>query len=91
LGRNRRTVAKFLGKPETRQVVDIQREELAGMFDQVAHWTLAAVPAKDIEKANLVQIMTSAGVAIDKAAMQRNELPAAINDMVLMDSAPVSC
>jgi hypothetical protein len=31
------TLQKFLGKPEVREQVNIQREELAGMFDSVAH------------------------------------------------------
>jgi|GEM_PF-3553289 hypothetical protein len=85
MGRNRRTVQNYLAKPEVRQQVSIQREELAVMFDSVAHRTLAGVTSEDIQKANLVQKMTSAGIAIDKAAMLRDQLPPTINVTVLMD------
>jgi hypothetical protein len=86
MGRNRRTVQNYLAKPEVREVVSIQREELAGMFDSVAHRTLAGVTSEDIQKANLVQKMTSAGIAIDKAAMLRDQLPPTINLTVLMEA-----
>ncbi len=85
VGRNRRTVKKFLDKPEVREQVGVQREELAGMFDGVAHRIVGSVTPTDIEKANLVQKMTSAGIAIDKAAMLRNEHPVTINVTAVWD------
>jgi hypothetical protein len=87
MNRNRRTVAKFLNKPEVRQQVGVQREELAGMFDDVAHRTLAGVTQKDIEKANLMQKLTSAGIAVDKAAMLRGQPTVGINVVALLDVA----
>jgi hypothetical protein len=87
MGRSHHTLQKFLNKPETREQVSVQREELAGMFDQVAGRVLDAVTQKDIEKANLVQKMTSAGIAIDKAAMLRGEMPSAINMVAVLDLA----
>lgn len=87
IGRNRRTVQRFLDLPATREQVGVQREVLAGMFDEVAYRTVAGVSDKDIEKANLVQKLTSAGIAVDKAAMLRNEYPVAINVTALLDVA----
>jgi hypothetical protein len=85
MGRNRRTVQKFLCKPEVREQVSVQREELAGMFEHVAHRVIDSVTGEDIEKANLVQKMTSAGIAIDKAAMLRDVPPVSLNITALLD------
>jgi IS30 family transposase len=85
MGRSHHTLSKYLRRPDVKGEVSIQREELAGMFDDVAHRTVAGVTAEDIRRANLVQKMTSAGIAVDKAAMLRNELPPTINVTVLMD------
>jgi hypothetical protein len=85
LGRNRRTVAKFLDKPEVRQQVSVQREELAGMFDSVAHRVVSAVSDEDVARANLVGKLTAAGIAVDKASMLRGELPGPINVNILLE------
>jgi len=85
MGRSHHTLQKYLARPEVRQVVGVQREELAGMFDSVAHRIVGAVTPEDIQKANLVQKLTSAGIAVDKASMLRGELPPAINVTVLLD------
>jgi len=86
MGRSHHTLQKFLDKPEVREQVSVQREELAGMFDHVAHRTLAAVSATDVEKATLQQKLVSAGIAVDKAAMLRGELPPIINITLLTDA-----
>src|SRR5215472_5540369 len=85
MGRSHHTLQRFLSKPETREQVQIQREELAGMFDQVAHGIVSRVTDEDVTKANLVQKMTSAGIAIDKAAMLRGETPMALNMVAIID------
>jgi hypothetical protein len=85
LARSPGAIKKFLNKPEVRQQVGVQREELAAMFDSVAHRSLAGVTSSDIEKANLVQKLTSAGIAVDKAAMLRGELPPTIHINMLVD------
>ena len=89
LGRNRRTVAKFLDKPEVRQQVNIQREELAQMFDTVAHRVVSSVSDKDVERASLVQKLTSAGIAVDKASMLRGESPGPLNVHVLLEAVSI--
>jgi hypothetical protein len=85
LGRSPHTLAKFLRKPEIVKEVNIQREELAGMFDGITHRTLAGVTDEDIRKSSLQQKMVSAGIAVDKAAMLRGELPPTINMVAVMD------
>ena len=85
MGRSHHTLKKFLDKPEVREQVGVQREVLAGMFDQVAHRTLAAVSATDVEKATLQQKLVSAGIAVDKAALLRGEIPTTVNVTVLLD------
>jgi hypothetical protein len=87
LDRSPHTVKKFLRQPETARQVGVARETLAGMFDDVAHRTLAGVSDEDVKKASLLQKMTSAGIAIDKAAMLRDELPPTINVQILLDMA----
>ena len=85
MNRNRRTVAKYLDKPEVREVVSIQREELAGMFDSVAHRTLVGVTSEDIQKSTLQQKMVSAGIAVDKAALLRDQPTARIDVSALLE------
>ena len=82
-------MAKFLRKPEIVKEVNVQREELASMFDNVAERTLAGVTAEDVTKASLQQKMVSAGIAVDKAALLRNELPPTINATLLLDVAAI--
>jgi DNA-binding CsgD family transcriptional regulator len=89
MGRSHHTLAKFLNKPEVRGQVSIQRQELAGMFDSVAHRIVDNVSDTDIEKANLVQKMTSAGIAVDKAAMLRGEMPMTLNLTAVVDAVEV--
>ena len=86
LDRSPHTVKKFLRKPEIVKQVGIQREELAGMFDNVAERTLRSVTPEDVEKASLQQKMVSAGICVDKAALLRGELPS-VNVEVLLQIA----
>jgi len=85
MNRSHHTLQKYLRRPEVQQVVGVQREELAGMFDSVAFRVVDSVSDEDVKKANLVQKMTSAGIAVDKAALLRGEMPPTINLTVLMD------
>jgi hypothetical protein len=89
MGRSHHTLAKFLDKPEVRQVVSVQREELAGMFDHVAHRIVNAVSPEDVTKATLQQKLVSAGIAVDKAAFLRGEIPPTVNVNVLLDLVTV--
>ena len=86
MGRSHHTLGKFLGKPEVQKQVSIQREELAGMFDHVAHRIVGAVTPEDVTKATLQQKMVSAGIAVDKAALLRGEIPTTVNVTVLLDA-----
>ena len=85
MGRSHHTLQKFLDKPEVQKQVSIQREELAGMFDQVAHRVVSSVTPEDVTKATLQQKMVSAGIAVDKAALLRGEIPVTVNVNVLLD------
>jgi len=85
-GRSHHTLQKFLDKPEVQKQVSIQREELAGMFDHVAHRIVGAVTTEDVTKATLQQKMVSAGIAVDKAACLRGEIPTTVNVTVLLDA-----
>ncbi len=67
----------------------MQREVLAGMFDNVTERTLSSVTDEDIRKSSLQQKMVSAGIAVDKAAMLRGELPPTINVNLLLDVADI--
>lgn len=87
LGRSPHTVKKFLRKPEVVREVSVQREHLAGMFDDVAERTLEGVTDEDVTKASLQQKMVSAGIAIDKSAMLRGQLPPVLNVTLLLDIA----
>jgi hypothetical protein len=86
MGRSHHTLKKFLDKPEVREQVGVQREVLAGMFDHVAHRIVGAVTASDVTKATLQQKMVSAGIAVDKAALLRGEIPMTLNVHVLLDA-----
>jgi IS30 family transposase len=86
MGRSHHTLAKFLRKPETREQINVQRAELATMFDNVAHRIVDSVNDEDIKKANLVQKMTSAGISVDKASLLRGDTPTFnVNVAVLME------
>ena len=85
LGHSHHTISKFLDKPEVREQVNIQREELARMFDQVAHRVVSSVSDQDVQKSSLVQKLTAAGIAVDKATLLRNELPPVVNIAILLD------
>ena len=86
-GRDRSTVTRYLFRPEVRKLVAVNREQLAGMFDSVAHQTLAGVTAEDVERATLQQKLVSAGIAVDKAALLRGEAPMSINLNLFADVA----
>ena len=86
MGRSHHTLKKFLDKPEVQKQVNVQREELAGMFDGVAHRIVGAVTKEDVTKATLQQKMVSAGIAVDKAALLRGEIPVTLNVHVLLDA-----
>ena len=84
--RSHHTLSKFLRKPEVREQVNIQKAELAGMFDSLTVRIGNSVSDADIEKANLLQKMTSMGIATDKAALLRGDLPSiGIDVTALMD------
>jgi hypothetical protein len=85
MGRSHHTLQKFLDKPEVREQVGIQREVLAGMCDSIAHRVMSAVTAADVEKASLKDKMISTGIAIEKAALLRGEIPVTVNVSVLLD------
>jgi len=85
MGRSHHTLQKFLDKPEVREQVGVQREVLASMFDQVAHRVVSSVTPEDVTKATLQQKMVSAGIAGDKAALLRGEIPVTVNVNVLLD------
>ena len=87
LGRSHHTVEKFLRQPEIQQQVDVQREELAKMFDAITDRTLRGVTDEDIRKSSLLQKMTAAGIGIDKAMLLRNQVAPTINVSVLLDIA----
>ncbi len=89
LGRSPHTLAKFLRKPEIVKEVGIQREELACLFDDITKRTLAGVTATDIEKASLLQKLTSAGISIDKSLLLRGQATATVDVHVLMEMAAV--
>jgi hypothetical protein len=89
MGRSHHTLQKFLDKPEVREQVAVQREELAKMFDHVAHRIIGAVTPEDVSKASLQQKMVSAGIAVDKAALLRGEIPTTVNVTVLLDLVQV--
>jgi hypothetical protein len=86
MGRSHHTLQKFLDKPEIQKQVIVLREELAAMFDQVAHRVVGSITAADIERATLQQRMVSAGIAVDKAALLRGEIPVTVNVTVLLDA-----
>jgi hypothetical protein len=87
LGRSPHTLKKFLREPAIAKEVNIQKSELATMFDAITHRTLAGVTDEDIRKSSLLQKMTAAGISIDKALLLRNELPPVLNLNVLFDFA----
>lgn len=87
LGRSPHTLAKFLHQPEIVKEVSIQKEELANLFDSITHRTLKGVTDSDIEKASLLQKLTSAGISIDKALLLRGQATSNIDVRVLLDVA----
>ena len=89
LGRSPHTLKRFLRSPDVQGEIGVQREVLAGMFDNVTERTLSSVTDEDIRKSSLQQKMVSAGIAVDKAAMLRGELPPTINVNLLLDVADI--
>jgi hypothetical protein len=87
LGRSPHTLKKFLRKPEILRQVGIQREELAAMFDDITQRTLSGVTETDIEKASLLQKLTSAGISVDKAAILRGQATSTVDVHVLLHIA----
>lgn len=86
LGRSLHTLAKFLRTPEVARQVNVQREELAALFDDIAHKTLTGVSDEDVRKASLLQKLTAAGIAVDKGLLLRGQ-PTGIDVHILMDVA----
>lgn len=73
LGRSDKTVKKALTKtPEIIQEVQEIKEQLAGMFEDIAKRMIASIKEADITKLDAYRRTLSAGIATDKAAALRN-------------------
>lgn len=86
LGRSPHTIKKFLRIPEVARQVNVQKAELAALFDDVAHRSLTSISDEDVHKASLLQKLTSAGIAVDKALLLRGQ-PTGIDVHVLINMA----
>ena len=76
--RNRQTVQKFLDTPDA-------KEQLADMYERLTRQTLESVKPEDIEKANLLQKVTSAAIMTDKMRLLRDQ-PTQIHVAYLLDA-----
>lgn len=71
LKRSHSTVKTYASQPDVKREVKVIRERLATGFEDLAAEILSKVTVADIEAANLMQKMTSAAIATDKANMLR--------------------
>ncbi len=75
IGRSRHAVRNALANPETQRAVKDEKAELAEMYKKQARAIVASIDQETIEKANLLQRMTSAGIATDKALTLTGDTP----------------
>lgn len=74
LDRSDKTIKKALTKtPEVIQEVQEIKQELAGMFEDIAKRMIASITEEDIQKINAYQRTVAAGISTDKARLLKGE------------------
>jgi len=73
LTRDRKTVAAALEKPETAELVEAKREDLADMYEDMTRRMINSITDEDITKINAYQRMVASGIATDKARLIRGQ------------------
>ncbi|MGH9604294.1 MAG: helix-turn-helix domain-containing protein [Terracidiphilus sp.] len=84
LGRHRITVQHHLAKPDVAARVEIDKRKFAELFLSTAERLVKSVTQDDIEKSSLLQRMTAAGIAVDKAAVLTGEGLPTVNVTALL-------
>jgi hypothetical protein len=79
LKRNRRTVAKFLDEPGTKEALD-------NMFEKIARQALDGIEPEQLAKASFLQRVTAAAIAVDKMQLLRNQPTQITQINILLDA-----
>jgi hypothetical protein len=78
IGRNRRTVSKYLQDPGTKEL-------LSDIYERLNRKILASITPEDMSKANLLQKTTSSAIMTDKTLVLRGQ-PTQIHVSYLLDA-----
>ena len=73
IGRDHHTVLSFARQGDTQLEVSVLRENLADSFEGLAHRLVDSITDEDIQKINAYQRTLSAGIAIDKCRLLREQ------------------
>jgi IS30 family transposase len=73
IGRDPKTVKNACLKPQTAQEIQVIKQELADMYEELARRMLNSITDADITKISAYQRTLSSGIATDKMRLLRNE------------------
>lgn len=69
LGRDSKTIKKWLNEPETKKEIEVLKEEVADLYDDLAQRILESITDETINEAKLRDRVISAGVCTDKSRL----------------------
>ncbi len=87
IGRSRKAVHNALAEPEIQQQVTDEKAVLADMFRSKARACVEAIDDDKIAKSSGLQLMTMAGISMDKALLLAGDPTANVRIEVLMEVA----
>lgn len=73
LSRDRKTIAAALAKPETAELVEERRTDLADMYETLSRRMVDSITDEDITKINAYQRTVASGIATDKMRLLRGQ------------------
>ncbi len=73
LSRDRKTVLTALQKPETAELVEAKRADLADMYESMTRRLIDSITDNDIDKISAYQRVISSGVCTDKMRLLRGQ------------------
>lgn len=79
INRSPHTIRRYLLCPETQEHIQVIKQELSNIYEELARRMIASITDEDIQKINAYQRTVSAGISTDKMRLLRDESTANIS------------
>ncbi len=73
LGRDHKTIGRACASPEMADKIEVAKDKIAILYEDLTERFLVSISAKDIEKINALQRVTAAAIATDKNRLLKGE------------------